>query len=313
MQSKRLILLLTLLLALVVTSACGPRAITPATAAPAADQLVVQLPAIYLDVAADGQMSLAEGPLSQALAALGVDLSDLAMGEETVQSLSDAGVQHLQLETQPDGLYIFMNGRPFPTLVWDGDSLDSLAEMLPNLGVDLGDAAGLLPLLPDLGVGLVLRLPGGTGAGAPALAQRVTPPAAQGDLASALSAPTTIDLTLTYGPDGVGQLQGLNPFMLGMIPPDALQQSPETLESVAEMGINSLSITFRPTGLVVLINGEPFVYLRSTDEAQLLEMIDFLLRYATDPQQAAQLGGIVRQVLPALWRQGLRLTVNFPA
>jgi hypothetical protein len=296
-----------------VTSACGPRAIAPATATAADDQLMVQLPAIYLDVAADGQMNLAEGPLSQALAALGVDLSDLSMGEETVQSLSDAGVQHLQLETQPDGLYIFMNGQPFPTLVWDDESLASLGEMLPNLGVDLGDAAGLLPLLPDLGVGLVLRLPGGTGAGAPALAQRVTPPAAQGDLASALSAPTTIDLTLTYDATGSGQLQGLNPFMLGMIPPDALQQSPETLESVAEMGINSLSIIFRPTGLVVLINGEPFVYLRSTDEAQLLEMIEFLLRYATDPQQAAQLGGIVRQVLPALWRQGLRLTVNFPA
>lgn len=313
MQTKRLMLLLTLLLALVVTSACGPRAITPATATPAADQLVVQLPAIYLDVAADGKMSLPEGPLSQALTALGVDLSDLAMGEETVQKLSDAGVRHLQLETRPDGLYIFMNGRPMPTLVWNSESLESLAEMLPKLGVDLGDAAGLLPLLPDLGVGLVLRLPGGSGAGAPALAQRVTPPPAQGDLATALSAPTTIDLRLTYGPDGAGQLQGLNPFMLAMIPPDALQQSPETLESVAEMGINSLSITFRPTGLVVSINGDPFVYLRSTDEAQLLELIDFLLRYATDAQQASQLGGIVRQVLPALWRQGLRLTVNFPA
>jgi hypothetical protein len=313
MRTKRLVLLLTLALALIVTSACGPRAITPPATQADENALVVQLPAINLDVAADGKITPAEGPLSQALPALGVDLANLSMSAETVQKLTDAGVKHLQIENLPEGMYLFMNGEPLPTLVWDQDSLASLATLLPTLGVDLGSAGKLLPLLPNLGFGVVLRLPGGTGASAPPLAKGVRPATGGDDMATALGQPAAIDLALNYAADGSFQLQGLNPFMLGMIPADALRQTPDALKGITDRGIESLSITARPTGLVIQINGQPAIYLRSTDQAQLLNTIMLLLGIAGGQDQVAQMGGMIQSLLPSLWAQGLRLTVNFPA
>lgn len=313
MRTKRFVLLLILVLALVVTSACGPRAATPATATTDKTALMVQLPAIYLDVAADGQMTLAEGSLTQVLGGLGVDLSDLSMSEENVQKFVGAQIQHLQLDNQPDGLHIFINGEALPTLAWDAESLDSLVNVMGILDVDLGEAGKLLPLLPELGFGLALRFPT-TGAARPlATGGRMATAENPNNLSAALATPPNIDLSLNYAADGSFQLLGLNPFMLGMIPADALAQSPETLEGITEMGINSLSIIMRPTGLIIMLNGEPLPYLRSESEDQLLTTIELLLRFTSDDEaQTAQLLGIIRQILPALWRQGLRLSVNFP-
>ncbi len=312
MRMKRLLLLLPLGLVLLLLTACGPRVIEPAAAARADETaLVVQLPAMYLDVAADGQITLAEGPLSATLAGLGVDLSDLSMSDETVGKLVSNNIQHIQIDNQPDGLHLFINGNAYPTVVWDDEALDSLVNVLGILGTDLGEAANLLPLLPDLGIGVVLRLPT-TGTPIPLATGQRASAGADNTLATALDAPVALDLSLNYAADGSFQLQGLNPFMMGMIPTDALQQSPDTLSGITEMGIESLSILARPIGLVIMINGEPLPYLRSADEEQLLRTIELLLQVAGG-DQAAQMGGLVRQILPALWRQGLRLSVNFPA
>jgi hypothetical protein len=310
MGTKRIVLLLFLVMMMVATVACGPRTIPPAEVEAEEGELVVQLPAIYLDVTDEGQITLAEGPLNETLAALGVDLSNLSMSADTVADLTGAGIESLQLDNQPDGLHIFVNGEAMPTVAWDEASLASLVNVLGIVGADLGEAAKLLPLLPDLGFGVVLRF--GNPDARIATNQRVdATAAAQNTLEAAVAAGAALDLSLTYAEDGTFQLQGLNPFMMGMIPADALQQSPDTIASVTEMGIDSLSIMARPTGLVIMINGEPLPYLRSTDEAQLLRTINLLLQVVA-PDQAGQMGGIIQQILPALWRQGLRLTVNFP-
>jgi hypothetical protein len=135
----------------------------------------------------------------------------------------------------------------------------------------------------------------------------------ENNLANAVSASAGIAISLNYAQDGSFQLQGLSPFMLNMIPADALQQTPDAIDGITGRGIESLSIKARPTGLLISINGEALPYLRSSDEAQLLNMIQLVLRIAAGEEQAAQLGGIVGQILPALWRQGLELSVNFPA
>jgi hypothetical protein len=304
-------LVLGLLAVSLTLSACGPRELSPTAANVDGMQLVVELPAIILDVAEDGQITLGEGPLQQTVAALGVDLSALSMSAETVQDFVGAKIQHIQLDNRPDGLGIYVNGQPMPTLAWDETSLDSLVNVLGMVGTDLGPAAGLLPILPDLGIGLIVRFPS-SGSAIP-LARMVAPTGNnQNTLEAALAAQPAVDLSLNYGADGSYQLQGLNPFMLGMLPPDALQQSPDTLDSVSEMGINGLSLTMRPTGVLIQINGEPLPYIRSTDQEQLLRMIELVLQLQA-PDAAAQYGGLIRQLLPALWAQGMRLSVNFPA
>lgn len=313
MVLKRTALSLTLALALMASAACGPRTAAPAPADDNAADISVELPAIYLDVAEDGAISLSEGPLQGALTALGVDLSSASMSAETVQKLIENDVQHIQLDNRRDGLHIYVNGKAMPTLAWDEQSLASLSGVLTTLGTDLGPAGQLLGILPDLGLGLVLRFPTGGGAAVPLARLEEGSPAGQNTLQAAIETPAAINLTLTFGADGVGQLQGLNPFMMNMIPPGALQLPPDTLASVSEMGLESLSIVARPTGLAILVNGEALPFLRSADEQQLLRMIQLILQITGgDSPQSAQIMGMVQQLLPLLWAQGLRVNVNFP-
>jgi hypothetical protein len=307
------LLYLALLAVMLVSSACGPRAATPAPAEAEAGSLSVELPAIYLDVAEDGALSLAEGPLQQTLTALGVDLSSASLPADTVQKLVDNDIQSVQLDNRRDGLYIYVNGESMPTLVWDEQSLTSLVSVLGTLGTDLGEAGKLLPILPDLGIGLALRFPG---AGASTrLATLQAPPAAnQNTLQAAIESPTAINLSLTFGADGVGQLQGLNPLMMGMIPPGALSLPPDTLANITEMGLQGVSIIARPTGLAILVNEEPLPYLRAANEQQLVRMLQLVLQITGgDSPQTAQITGMVQQLLPLLWAQGMRLNVNFPS
>jgi hypothetical protein len=310
---RRRLLCLALLAVMLISSACGPRSATPAPADAEEASLSVELPAIYLDVAEDGAISLGEGPLQQTLTALGVDLSSASISADTVQKLVDNGIQTVQLDNRRDGLYIYVNGEAMPTLVWEEQSLGSLVNVLGTLGTDLGEAGKLLSILPDLGIGLVLRFPGASTA---RLAQLQAPPAAanQNTLQAAIESPTAINLTLTFGADGVGQLQGLNPLMMGMIPPGALSLPADTLASITEMGLQGVSIIARPTGLAILVNEEALPYLRAANEQQLVRMLQLVLQIAGgDSPQTAQITGMVQQLLPLLWAQGMRMNVNFPS
>jgi hypothetical protein len=303
-----------LTLALFVTSACGPRVASPAPAEGDSQTLIVELPAIYLNVAEDGAITLAEGPFQAVLGSLGVDLSSLSMSAETVQNFVGANIQHIQLDNRRDGLYIYINGEPYPTLVWDEAALASLVDVLAMLGTDLGEAGNLLTLLPDLGVGVVVNFPVAAGSAAVPLAEMAPNPATgdQVTLEDAMNAPVALDLSLTYAEDGSFQLQGLNPFMLGMIPQDALRQSPEAIANLTEQGINSLSITARSAGLLIIINGQPLPLLRTTSDQQLLQLIQLVLQLQGDSESTEQIAGVIQQLLPPLLRQGLRLAVNFP-
>jgi hypothetical protein len=293
-------------------AACGPRTASTPSANSDGKQLVVELPAIVLDVADDGQITLAEGPLQGLLAGLGVDLSSLTMDAETVQDFVKANIQHIQLDNRPDGLGVYVNGQAMPTLAWDDESLASLVKVLDMTGTDLGPAAKLLPLLPDLGVGVVVRFP--ANAAAIPLAKLTAPAAlgSQNNLQAALSSPAKINIALDYAADGSYQLKGLNPFILNAIPADALKMSGDTLDSVAEMGIKGLSIVARPQGLVVLVNNEPLPYLRSANQEQLLRMIELILQLQGG-ESAGQYVGLVRQLLPALMTAGLSANVTFPS
>jgi hypothetical protein len=300
------------LLCSLLLTACGPRTASSPAAESDGKQLVVELPAIVLDVAEDGQITLSEGPLQGLLAGLGVDLSSLSMDAETVQDFVKANVQHIQLDNRPDGLGIYVNGQAMPTLAWDDQSLASLVKVLDMTGADLGPAAKLLPILPNLGIGVVVRFPASAAAIPLAKLTASAAVGSQNTLQAALSTPAKINIALTYAGDGTYQLKGLNPFILSAIPADALKMSGDTLDSVAEMGIKGLSIVARPQGLVVLVNNEPLPYLRSANQEQLLKMIELILQLQGG-ESASQYVGLVRQLLPALMTAGLSANVTFPS
>lgn len=129
---------------------------------------------LHADVAVDAQgvptiagMSLTD--LQQSLQGVGaaVDLSSARLDPATVASLMGASVQHLQIETEPEGLYAYVNGKRLPRVSWDDARLANAAALYSRLEPDspyvpLIDF--LLPYIQPADVELTLMLPKQAGA-----------------------------------------------------------------------------------------------------------------------------------------------------
>jgi hypothetical protein len=103
--------------------------------------------------------------------AFGADLSAATLPADTVQQLMKAGVQHITIRTTPEGIKLWANDKPLPTLRWSGDTLNSTAETIGNLKlIDPAIATVVKQFLPfanTLDVNLVLRFPTGGAAAIP--------------------------------------------------------------------------------------------------------------------------------------------------
>ncbi len=95
----------------------------------------------------------------------GADIGGLA--PETLGKLQAGNVQHLEVRNKPNGLHLYVNGQPLPTLTWDTQLLKNLVEVYGQLQPDgafkpLVDA--LLPTLDRADIGIMLHFPVAAGA-----------------------------------------------------------------------------------------------------------------------------------------------------
>jgi hypothetical protein len=245
--------------------------------------------------------------------ALGVDLSALSLGTETLEKFTANNIQHIQVNNTPNILRIYQNGNPLPAIIWDEAAMTALAETLTSMGTDASAIETLLPLLPNLGVGLALQMPVPAGQSAIPLQARGTALAQERALqlfADAKAAAPTINLTLDYGADGTPAIGGINPFMLNMIglQPAALALPADQLESIAGMGIQSLGIkTIQGGGLIISINGNTLPYLQWSNAEELNSMLSLASAFA-----GPELAGTIQQLQLIFNFPGISATVTFP-
>ncbi len=103
------------------------------------------------------------------LATLGVEAPPV-LDADTLKRLQGANTQHLLIRSKPGGLFIYVNGKPLPHLVWDSRFLTNAAElfgqMMPNSpyralvteiapGLDRADIDVLVLLPPAAGAPVV--------------------------------------------------------------------------------------------------------------------------------------------------------------
>jgi len=139
---------------------------------------------LHLDVALDEQgtptiAGTSLGDLQGAFMEAGIaaDLSSAKMNPATIASLQAAGVSLLQLETEPEGLYINVNGQRLPRLAWDDERLRNLLDLYSKLEPDspyLPLLQFFLPYLQPADVELGVTLPLNAGQEAPAPAPWIT-------------------------------------------------------------------------------------------------------------------------------------------
>ena len=256
MQFKRILFVASLLLvAVLALTGCAPRpgAGEVATRAPA-DALVVDLPAIAIDLADDGSASVGGIPIADVGAALGVPI-ELPITAENVAMLKGLGIQHLQLVNLPSGLGIFVNGRQIPSLGWDAETLKSTADALAGQT----SLASLLPVVTQLGIGVTLLLPVAEGATPAPLVADASDSAAsrlaasqEAFLAEAGSRPT-ISIPINYNLDGTWTAGGFPSSVLENTPIgpflSSLTLTPTQIQRDIKAGIESIDLKLNDQGL----------------------------------------------------------------
>ena len=79
--------------------------------------------------------------------------------------MKNTNVQHIELASNKDGLFVYVNGEPMPYLTWQGDSLKNLGSVMGLAGLPYGDLiTKLMPIIQRTGVNMVLRFPTQDGA-----------------------------------------------------------------------------------------------------------------------------------------------------
>jgi hypothetical protein len=328
MYKQRLISWLTLLsVAVIALAGCAPRAFSGANASQAApNALVVDLPALVIDIDSAGQPSIGNVPLSQLGSTFAPGtLDSLVVPSDIVNLMTESNIQHLQIDNSPSGLLLLVNGEPIPSVKWDGQILSDTAGLINQLGAGVPVLEKLLPVITNLGIGAIVRFP--MQAGAEAIptyvesgeAARVAQQA-QSDFLTSVGTPPTITLPVFYDASGgwrVGDLSDSEWTNLTGLPFQAARLQPAMIESIISSGITEVSVFTNQEGLHLSINGRALPYIGWADGEinHLLDVGEQLGLWNTLADQGMNLGevmGLVETLLPAVQSTSTNINVYFP-
>lgn len=329
MQKRRLLSWLTLLsVAVIVLAGCAPRATSGLTAGQASpDALVVDLPALVVDIDSAGQPSVGNVPLAQLASIFAPGMLDsLVVPADMVTMMTDSNIQHIQIDNSPNGLLLLVNGEPIPSIKWDGQILSDTGGLISQLGAGTPILEKMLPVLANLGFGAIVRFPLQDGvaaiptyveSGEAAVAARQ----AQTDFMSTIGdAPPTITLPVFYDEDGgwrVGDLSDAEWTALTGIPLEALRLQPTMIQGMISSGVTEVSIYTNGEGLHLSINGRALPYIGWADGEinHLLDLSDQLGLWKTLADSGMNMGeviGMVETLLPAVQSTNTSINVYFP-
>ena len=322
-RSDRSLVLVSLLVALVLLVGCAPRATGGELAATADEsQIVVDLPAIVLDVQPSGDIQVGGQSLTELGGQFGA--AGFTLPPETVQAVTASNIQHIQVDNTSEGLLILVNGAPIPSLAWDGEKLVATADVLESLGAGYTLLDKVLPLITQLGVGLIVRFPLAEGAEPLELvstnnevaAQAI---AAQEEFLAAVGEPPVFQMTIAYAPDGTWAIADVDQAewsQLLPVPLDMLNLPAETVQGLTAAGITEIGLATNADGIFLSINGETLPYITWADGRvnQLLVLAEEsgLLAQITgnDPNMPAILD-TVQSLLPAVQASEVSVRVTF--
>ena len=328
MHRRRLLSWLSLLsVAVIALAGCAPRAFSGANASQAApDALVVDLPALVIDIDSAGQPSIGNVPLKQLgdMFAPG-QLDSLVVPSDIVALMTESNIQHFQIDNTPNGLLLLINGEPIPSIKWDGQILSDTAGLITQLGAGTAVLEEMLPTITNLGIGAIVRFPLQEGVaaiptyvegGEAALAAQQ----AQEEFLASVGTPPTITVPMFYDADGgwrVGDLSDAEWSNLTGLPFQAARLQPDMIQGIISSGITEVSIYTDDAGLHLSSNRRALPYIGWADGeiTHLLEVGDQLGLWNTLADNGMNMGeviGMVESLLPAVQSSNTSINVYFP-
>jgi hypothetical protein len=283
------------------------------------------MPALVLDVQPDGSISVGGQPLTELAGGLGANLAALSFPAETVDLITAYNIQHIQVDNTAEGLLILVNGQSIPSLAWDGEKLVATAEVLETLGAGVALLDRVLPLLTNLGIGVIIRFPLAEGAEAlpmvaPENEAATRAIAAQQEFLAAVGTPPVFQVTIAYAADGSWTVADLPQAELAQLIPGATQLltlPATTVQGMTNAGITEIGLATNTDGIFISINGKTLPYITWADgrvnhlltlaeETGLLSQV-----VGADPNMVAILD-TVESLLPAVQASNVSLRVTFP-
>jgi hypothetical protein len=315
-----------LIVALVLMVGCAPRATSGEIAAAADEsQIAIDLPALVLDVQPDGSIQIGGKSLAELGSGVGTDLSTLALQQSMVDSITAFNIQHIQIDNTPEGLLILVNGQPIPSLAWDGEKLVATAEVLDQFGAGVALLDRVLPLVRNIGVGVILRFPVAEGEEPLPLvstdnAEAEAAMQAQQQFLDSVGYTPVIHFTINYAEDGTWTIADMNQAdwsSLIPVPLEMLNLSPETIAGVSASGINEIELSTNADGIFISINGKTLPYLTWADGRinhliTLAEETGLLSMAVGDSADMSSAIDAVEALLPAVQASDVSLRVTFP-
>ena len=212
-----------------------------------------------------------------------------------------------------------VNGKPIPTLAWDGNTLVTTSEVVGQLG--MGPVAlldKLLPLITQVGLGVILRMPVAEGETVlpyvdpdDSTAQRAM--AAQKEFLDAVQVPPTFQLVVAYAADGSWEVGGVSQDVWAGLAPalgGALDQLGGAVQGIS--GVNEISLDTNADGFFISIDGKRLPYI-SWKDGRINNVLDLAV-------QSGMLAGIVpdgliqqiETLLPAVMASNVSLKIDLP-
>lgn len=262
-------ILALMVIAALVVSACGAATVpTNEETTESGQRFLISLPRLVIDVDDNGAMSV--GGLSmQAVSKLlpGVQLPERVVDPYYVDWMKNTNVQHVELVSSKNGLFVFINGEPMPYLTWEGDSLKNLGAVMGLAGLPYGQlVTKLMPIIQRTGVNVVLRFP--TQDGAAEIPMRDPSQAPEAVAATAEEQPAAIigRVDINYDKNGVPMLAGMTSRDLaaaGLYLP--IELAPQTLDQLKAAGVKDMEFKTTPNGVAISVNGEPLPQIAWSD------------------------------------------------
>ena len=322
-----------MLIAVLSLAACAPRSGQGSSAAGGDDQLVIDLPALVIDIMVDGSVSVSNMSLGGIAALAGQAELVPSFPPDTVDWMTASNIQHIQVSNTPGGLLLLVNGQSVPSVRYDGESLSATADALSSFGMAIPTMDKILGLVDQIGIGVIARFPVAEGSAAIPLymegdsSAAMAAMAAQEEFLAAVGgvAPR-INVPIRYAADGSFTIGNMTDSEWAGLTGDGvygLRLSPAMLQMAAKHGISELGISTGAEGITISIDGKalPTLDWSGGEAINLLNLVQ-QMGLMTDIMDSAMpgMGGIlsafvmpmVHQLLPSVLAADFDLTVYLP-
>ena len=245
---------------------------------------------------------------------LPVNLSVLELSPATVQRLTQSNIQHVELELNDAGAFVYVNGKALPYLAWDEERLAYTGQLLDRLDLTPYDTtiAKAVPLLARIGIDVVATFPTQPGAVAVPVRDRK-----QRALAAALRAPeptATVQMTVEYSADGVPSVAGISSRELSQLLGANLrgvELSPAAVARLRKAGVEEVAFVTQPDGLHVLVNGREALHLAYT-EAHLRNAVELYTQLNREREGIEEFATFLHNLVPIVYGADVDVVLRFP-